>query len=66
MADPIYHCPECHRQAVVKEGESVPVCCGMPMEPLPYCPAAVSDPEQARNYREDGPCDDGTLPKTTR
>ena len=63
MADPIYHCRECNRRATVKEGDAIPVCCGLPMEPLPYCPAAISDPEQARNYRDDEPCDDGTLPK---
>ena len=63
MADPIYHCRECNKRATVKEGDAMPICCGLPMEPLPYCPAAISDPEQARNYRDDEPCDDGTLPK---
>lgn len=63
MPDPIYHCRECNRRAAVKEGDAIPFCHGLQMEPLPYCPAAISDPEQARNYREDEPCDDGTLPK---
>lgn len=66
MSDVRYHCPECNRMAEVKEGEPIPICCGMPMEPIPYCTAAISDPEQARNYRKDEPCDDGTLPKTKR
>jgi hypothetical protein len=32
------------------------------MDQLPFCTAAPH-PEMARNYDEDLPCDDGTLPK---
>jgi hypothetical protein len=32
------------------------------MEPLPSC-TTQPHPEMARNYDEDLPCDDGTLPK---
>jgi len=32
------------------------------MEPLPFCTKA-QDPEMARNYEVDEPCDDGTIPK---
>jgi hypothetical protein len=33
-----------------------------PMGPLPFC-RVMPDPEQARNYEEDEPCDDGTTHK---
>jgi len=59
MSDLTYRCSVCGKTAVLKTGEPVPMCCHMEMEPLPYCTAAISDPEQARNYREDEPCDDG-------
>ncbi|MHB8095074.1 MAG: hypothetical protein ACYDH0_09040 [Candidatus Aminicenantales bacterium] len=59
MSDLTYYCSVCGKKSVIKEGEPIPVCCHKEMEPLPYCTTAVSDPEQARNYREDAPCDDG-------
>ena len=65
MSEIRYKCPECDKQVTVKEGQPVPLCCGKPMEPmgpLPFC-RVMPDPEQARNYDEDAPCDDGTAPK---
>jgi hypothetical protein len=62
MSEIRYKCPVCDKQVTVKEGQPVPLCCGKPMEPLPYC-RVMPDPEQARNYNEDEPCDDGTTHK---
>ncbi|HOI45708.1 MAG TPA: hypothetical protein PLX50_08870 [Candidatus Aminicenantes bacterium] len=62
MGDRQYHCRICEKQATLKEGEAVPICCNREMEPLPFC-TAMPDPEQARNYAEDEPCADGTGPK---
>jgi hypothetical protein len=59
MSDIQYLCPVCHKQAAAKEGEPAPRCCGREMEPMPFC-TAMPDPEQARNYKDDGPCNDGT------
>jgi len=62
MSERRYKCPECDKQVTVKEGQPVPLCCGKPMEPmgpLPFC-RVMPDPEQARNYEEDEPCDNGT------
>lgn len=63
MADIVYTCSVCGRQTPVPEGRPVPLCCKKEMEPLPFCTAAPN-PEMARNYDEDGPCDNGTLAKT--
>ena len=65
MSERRYRCPECDKQVTVKEGQPVPLCCGKPMEPmgpLPFC-RVMPDPEQARNYEDDEPCDDGTSRK---
>ena len=62
MSDLLYHCSVCEKQAVVKKGEPIPVCCQREMEPLPYC-THMPDPEQARNYDEDEPCNDGNTGK---
>jgi len=64
MSDAVYSCKTCGKQAKVPLGKPVPFCCGQKMEPepLPYCTSAPN-PEMARNYSPDEPCDDGTLPK---
>jgi hypothetical protein len=65
MSEIRYQCRECEKQITVEESQPVPLCCGNPMEsigPLPFC-RVMPDPEQARNYEEDGPCDNGTAPK---
>jgi hypothetical protein len=59
MAERIYYCTVCERQETVKDGDPIPFCCGRDMEPLPSCTLAPN-PEMARNYNEDSPCDDGT------
>jgi hypothetical protein len=58
----VYTCSVCGKQAAVKKGDTVPLCCRKEMGPLPYCTEAPN-PEMARNYNEDGACDDGTMPK---
>ena len=62
MADVTYICSVCGREREVKTGEPIPMCCKKEMEPLPFCTAAPN-PEMARNYDADEPCDDGTRPK---
>lgn len=62
MSDVIYTCSKCHKEVTVAEGQAVPICCGLEMEPLPFCTTAPH-PEMARNYDEDEPCDPGTLPR---
>jgi hypothetical protein len=62
MKDKIYSCRICDRQVTLPAGEAVPTCCGEKMSPLPYCTSAPN-PEMARNYDADEPCDDGTGPK---
>jgi len=62
MSEKQYQCRVCGKQTTIKEGQSVPFCCGKEMEPLPYC-RVMPDPEQARNYDEDEPCDDGVSRK---
>jgi hypothetical protein len=59
MADIVYSCSVCGKQATVKKGQPVPLCCRKEMEPLPFCTAAPQS-EMARNYDADEPCDDGT------
>lgn len=59
MNDKTYVCRVCDKQVTVKAGDAVPFCCGRQMEPLPYCTVAPN-PEMARNYEADEPCDDGT------
>jgi len=65
MSDMTYSCSICKREATVKEGDAVPICCGREMEPLPFCTTAPN-PEMARNYDADEPCDPGTLPGKRR
>jgi hypothetical protein len=64
MSDVVYGCKSCGKEVTVPVGKPAPACCGLPMEPepLPFCTSAP-DPEMARNYDADEPCDDGTLPK---
>jgi hypothetical protein len=62
MASVTYTCSVCGKQATVKKGQPIPLCCKKEMEPLPYCTEAPN-PEMARNYDEDLPCDDGTQAK---
>jgi hypothetical protein len=57
-----YFCSVCKKEVSVPKGEAVPICCGREMEPLPFCTTAPN-PEMARNYDEDEPCDPGTLPR---
>jgi hypothetical protein len=62
MSDVTYTCPICGTKLKVEAGEPAPDCCGRKMEPLPFCTTAPN-PEMARNYNEDLPCDDGTQAK---
>ncbi len=62
MSDVTYVCSACRKEASVKTGESVPLCCGKEMEPLPFCTTAPQS-EMARNYDADEPCDDGNQPR---
>jgi hypothetical protein len=65
MSELQYQCRVCEKQVMAEEEQPVPLCCGKemePMGPLPFC-RVMPDPEQARNYEEDGPCADGTTPK---
>jgi len=57
-----YFCSICKKEVSVPKGEAVPICCGREMEPLPFCTTAPN-PEMARNYEADEPCDPGTLPR---
>lgn len=54
-----YYCSVCQKQTSVKKGRPAPFCCHKEMEPLPFCTQAPN-PEMARNYDADEPCDDGT------
>jgi hypothetical protein len=63
MGDEVtYKCSVCGLEVTAPAGEPVPICCGKAMGPLPYC-TEQPNPEMARNYDEDLPCDDGTIPK---
>ena len=64
MCNVTYKCGACGREVAVAKTQPVPRCCGkdMTVEPLPYCTAAPN-PEMARNYDADEPCDDGTTPR---
>ncbi len=57
----IYKCSACKKEAGVKKGEKVPICCEKEMaiiDPLPYC-TSVPHSEMSRNNTSDEPCDDG-------
>jgi len=60
MSSVVYACSVCGRKVTVGKDDPVPLCCHKEMEPLPFCTTAPN-PEMARNYDEDEPCDDGTL-----
>jgi hypothetical protein len=62
MSEVTYYCSVCQKQTSVKKGRPIPLCCGKEMEPLPFCTTAPN-PEMARNYNADEPCDDGTQPR---
>lgn len=62
MAQLTYACSVCGKKIEAEEEKPVPLCCMKEMEPLPFCTTAPN-PEMARNYDEDLPCDDGTLAK---
>jgi len=62
MSEVTYYCSVCQKEKTVKEGDPVPLCCGREMEPLPFCTSAPN-PEMARNYDADEPCDPGTIPQ---
>jgi hypothetical protein len=62
MSDIVYTCSVCGKQTSAPKGRPVPLCCKKQMEELPFCTTAPN-PEMARNYGEDEPCDNGTLPK---
>jgi hypothetical protein len=59
MSDKTYACRICAKQTTVKDTKPAPVCCGKKMEPLPFCTIAPN-PEMARNYEPEEPCDNGT------
>jgi hypothetical protein len=60
MSSVTYKCSVCGKEVKVEQGDPVPIHCNKEMGPLPYCTEAPN-PEMARNYDEDLPCDDGTL-----
>jgi hypothetical protein len=64
MSDAVYCCRKCGQQETIPVGKPAPICCGQPMEPepLPFCTSAPN-PEMARNYDPQEPCDPGTIPK---
>lgn len=62
MSDVTYFCSACRKEALVKTGEPIPLCCGKEMEPLPFCTTAPNA-EMARNGDPDEPCDNGTQPR---
>jgi hypothetical protein len=62
MSEIVYSCEVCKRQTKVPTGRPVPLCCSKEMVPLPFCTTAPN-PEMARNYEADEPCDDGTGPR---
>ncbi len=64
MCDVTYKCAACSREVAVAKTQPAPRCCGQEMkqEPLPFCTTAPN-PEMARNYEADEPCDDGTAPR---
>jgi hypothetical protein len=55
-----YKCEECGRTEIVTAGESIPECCGKPMEevPLDVCMKPPADAESARMTDDDEACDD--------
>ena len=59
MSEIVYTCAVCGKRTPVEKGKPVPLCCRREMEPLPVCTTAPN-PEMARNYDEDLPCDNGT------
>lgn len=61
MSKITYACSVCGRTAEVEKGQPIPLCCNKEMGPLPVC-TVPPHPEMARNYNEDLPCDDGTIP----
>lgn len=66
MSDDVtYYCSVCGKQTTVKKGQPVPLCCHKEMEPLPFCTQAPN-PEMARNYDADEPCEDGTRPRKSK
>jgi hypothetical protein len=62
MDEVTYVCSVCHKQATVKKGDPIPMCCRREMEPLPFC-TSVPQAEMVRDGAGDQPCDDGTLPR---
>lgn len=54
-----YVCRACGEEVKIEPGSPTPICCEKEMERLPACMTAP-DPEMARNYGDDEPCDDGT------
>jgi hypothetical protein len=59
-AENAYQCEQCHREALVNEGQPPPECCGATMRniPLDQC-TLTSTAEHSRMDRLDEPCDDG-------
>lgn len=62
MSEIVYTCAVCGKKARAEKGKPVPLCCRREMDALPVCTTAPN-PEMARNYDEDAPCDDGTAAK---
>ena len=62
MESVTYTCSVCGHQVKVEKDQPIPMCCGKAMDPMPYCTSAPN-PEMARNYDDDEPCDNGTLGK---
>jgi hypothetical protein len=63
MDEQTYSCPICGKLLSAPKDAAAPVCCGKPMEPLPFCTKPPVNPEAARLTDADEPCDDGTLSK---
>lgn len=62
MNEQTYACRVCDRHVTIKEGEPAPMCCEREMDKLPLC-TTVPHPEMIRNYDEEEPCADGTVPE---
>jgi hypothetical protein len=53
-----YKCSVCSKTLDLDTIKSIPECCGMPMEKLPYC-RSTDTAEHARADDDGEPCDDG-------
>ena len=58
--DIAYQCKNCQGEALLKEGENPPECCGQTMNTIPLDQCTLSaTAEHSRWDTDDEPCDDG-------